>query len=221
MEQEYERDMMVRAQLAQRGITDERVLDAMARVPRHLFLPAAARAAAYEDRALPIDAGQTISQPFVVALMAQELRLRGDERVLEIGAGSGYAAAVLSLLAAEVFTVERHRVLAETAAQRLAELGYGNVHVIVGDGTAGLPEHAPYDAITVAAASPWVPQPLRTQLADGGRLVIPVGGRDDQFLLRVTRHGDETRVERMSGVRFVPLVGEHAWLHEGEPRAGA
>jgi len=216
MRPDEERQAMVHTQLACRGISDELVLAAMARVPRHLFVPEEWREHAYQDRALPIEEGQTISQPFIVALMAQSLALRGDERVLEIGAGSGYAAAVLSLLAAEVYTVERWPSLAEAAERRLHELGYTNTHVYVGDGTAGLPAYAPFDAIIVAAAAPWAPKPLREQLADGGRLVIPVGGRDEQLLLRLTRSGTEVRTERLSGVRFVPLIGAHAW----EPREG-
>ncbi len=208
---EDERQLMVRMQLACRGITDAGVLRAMTLVPRHLFLPEALRAHAYEDRALPLDEGQTISQPFMVALMAQALALRGNERVLEIGTGSGYAAAVLSMLAAEVYTVERSADLGHAAQDRLAQMGYQNVHVVIADGTEGLPNHAPYDAISVAAASPWVPLPLRQQLANGGRLVIPVGGRAEQFLLRVTRQGDVTRIERLGGARFVPLIGKHAW----------
>jgi protein-L-isoaspartate(D-aspartate) O-methyltransferase len=216
MSLDEERQAMVHTQLACRGINDERVLDAMARVPRHLFVPEEWRAQAYEDRALPIEAGQTISQPFIVALMAQALALVGDERVLEIGTGSGYAAAVLSLLATEVYTVERWPALAESAERRLHDLGFKNVHVVVGDGTAGLPAYAPFDAITVAAASPWAPKPLREQLANGGRLLIPVGGRDEQLLLRLTRRDNVIHTERLSGVRFVPLIGAHAW----EPREG-
>jgi protein-L-isoaspartate(D-aspartate) O-methyltransferase len=216
MKPDEERQAMVHTQLACRGISDELVLAAMARVPRHLFVPEEWREQAYQDRALPIEEGQTISQPFIVALMAQSLALRGDERVLEIGAGSGYAAAVLSLLAAEVYTVERWPTLAEAAERRLHALGYTNTHVHVGDGTAGLPAYAPFDAIVVAAAAPWAPKPLREQLADGGRLVIPVGGRDEQLLLRLTRSGTLVRTERLSGVRFVPLIGAHAW----EPRDG-
>src|SRR5262245_44204306 len=211
-----ERQAMVRTQLAGRGIVDARVLDAMARVPRHLFVPKGLRAHAYQDRALPIEEQQTISQPFIVALMAQALALRGDERVLEIGAGSGYAAAVLSLLSAEVYTIERWPALADAAEQRLHALGYANAHGFVGDGTAGLPEHAPFDGIVVAAAAPWAPRPLREQLADGGRLVIPVGGRDEQLMLRLTRYGDEIRTEQLSGVRFVPLIGAHAWEPRGD-----
>ncbi len=208
---EQKRQQMVRTQLKRRGIHDDAVLWAMSVVPRHLFLPEPTRAHAYEDRALPLPAGQTISQPFIVALMAQALRLQGHERVLEIGTGSGYAAAVLSHLTAEVYTIETVSALTETAHARLAELGYRNVHVLQGDGTAGLPEHAPFDGIVVAAASPWVPHPLRQQLAIGGRLVIPVGGRDDQMLLRLTRSRQDVQVERLSGVRFVPLLGKHAW----------
>lgn len=211
MDAEYERQTMVSAQLRERGISDEHVLEAMVRVPRHLFLPATAWADAYADRALPIDEGQTISQPYIVALMAQALELRGNERILEIGTGSGYAAAVLSLLAAEVTTLERLPALARAAARRLGDLGYDNVRVIERDGSAGMPERAPFDAITVAAAAPWVPKPLRDQLGPAGRLVIPVGGRGDQVLLRVRRVGDETHAEKLSGVRFVPLIGTHAW----------
>jgi len=210
-DEEHQAIAMVRTQLVGRGIEDPRVLDAMARVPRHLFVPQELRAHAYQDRALPIAEQQTISQPFIVALMAQALQLDGDERVLEIGTGSGYAAAVLSLLSAEVYTVERWPSLADAAERRLHDLGYTNVHVYVGDGTSGLREHAPFDGMIVSAAAPWAPKPLREQLADGGRLVIPVGGRDEQLLLRLTRHGDEIRAERLSSVRFVPLIGAHAW----------
>jgi protein-L-isoaspartate(D-aspartate) O-methyltransferase len=216
MSRDAEREAMVRTQLAGRGIVDTRVLDAMARVPRHLFVPEDLREHAYRDRALPIAEQQTISQPFIVALMAQALMLRGSERVLEIGAGSGYAAAVLSLLAAEVYTIERWPTLAEAATRRLHDLGFTNAHVVVGDGTSGLPEQAPFDGIVVAAAAPWAPKPLREQLADGGRLIIPVGGRDEQLLLRLIRHGDDIRTERLSGVRFVPLIGAHAWEPRGD-----
>lgn len=206
---EQERHKMVREQLVRRGIKDTAVLQAMLTVPRHLFVPEEVRSQAYEDRALPLSGGQTISQPYIVGLMAEALQLRGNERVLEVGTGSGYAAAVLSLLAAEVYTVERLDFLAAEARKRLAD--YPNVHVFVRDGTFGLPEYAPYDAICVSAASPWVPLPLREQLADGGRLVIPVGGRNEQILLRLLRKGGTMRIERLSEVRFVPLLGEHAW----------
>ena len=211
MEGTAERDEMVRTQLMERGIRDQRVLEAMRRVPRHLFVPQDVRREAYADRALPIEQGQTISQPFVVALMAQALELHGDERVLEIGTGSGYAAAVLSLLAAEVYSVERWPDLAETAGQRLHDLGYTNVHVFCADGTDGLPAYAPFDAIAVAAASPWVPRSLREQMSLNSRLIIPVGSRDEQMLIRLSRRDAHTTTERLSGVRFVPLIGAHAW----------
>jgi len=147
----------------------------------------------------------------VVALMAQALGLHPGDRVLEVGAGSGYAAAVLSQLAGEVYTIERWPALAETAERSLHDLGYTNVHVFHGDGTAGLPAYAPFDAIVVSAAAPWVPRPLREQLCEGGRLVIPVGGRNEQILLRLTRTDHRTQTERLGEVRFVPLIGEHAW----------
>jgi protein-L-isoaspartate(D-aspartate) O-methyltransferase len=220
MDPNNERNAMVRAQLVQRGITDSRVLDAMATVPRHLFVPPEARAQAYGDRALPISEGQTISQPYIVALMAQALSLRPGDRVLEVGAGSGYAAAVLSRLASEVYTIERWPALAETAERCLHNLGYMNVHVFHGDGTAGLPAYAPFDAVVVSAAAPWVPRPLREQLGEGGRLVIPVGGRNEQILLRLIRTDHRTRTERLGEVRFVPLVGEHAW-EPVEPEEGS
>jgi protein-L-isoaspartate(D-aspartate) O-methyltransferase len=220
MDSNNERDAMVRAQLVQRGITDSRVLDAMATVPRHLFVPPEARAQAYGDRALPISEGQTISQPYIVALMAQALSLRPGDRVLEVGAGSGYAAAVLSRLAGEVYTIERWPALAEAAERSLHDLGYTNVHVFHGDGTAGLPAYAPFDAVVVSAAAPWVPRPLREQLGEGGRLVIPVGGRDEQILLRLTRTDHRTQTERLGEVRFVPLIGEHAW-EPAEPEQGS
>jgi protein-L-isoaspartate(D-aspartate) O-methyltransferase len=220
MDTNNERNVMVRAQLVQRGITDSRVLDAMATVPRHLFVPPEARAQAYGDRALPISEGQTISQPYIVALMAQALSLRPGDRVLEVGAGSGYAAAVLSRLAGEVYTIERWPALAETAERCLHDLGYMNVHVFHGDGTAGLPAYAPFDAVVVSAAAPWVPRPLREQLGEGGRLVIPVGGRNEQILLRLTCTDHRTRTERLGEVRFVPLIGEHAW-DPAEPETGS
>lgn len=208
---EEQRQHMVQTQLVKRGITDKAVLEAMAVVPRHLFIPEAIRDYAYEDRALPIAEGQTISQPFIVALMAESLSLSGQERVLEIGTGSGYAAAVLSLLAIRVYSIERFHDMAEDAHYRFKQLGYHNILVFPGDGTCGLPEYAPYDAISVAAASPWVPLPVRDQMSDGGRMVIPVGERDEQILLRLTRNGTAMHTERFGGVRFVPLVGEHSW----------
>jgi protein-L-isoaspartate(D-aspartate) O-methyltransferase len=206
-----ERLRMVQTQLVERGISDKAVLQAMATVPRHLFIPEELWSHAYEDRALPLPEGQTISQPFIVALMAEVLMLKEDDRVLDVGTGSGYAAAVMSLLSSQVYSMERIEPLAQAAHQRLTQLGYDNVHIIPGDGTSGLAEYAPYDAISVAAASPWVPLPLREQLADQGRLVIPVGGRSEQLLLRLTRKREAVHTERFGGVRFVPLLGEHSW----------
>lgn len=211
MERENERQKMIAEQLAGRNIRDERVLHAMAAVPRHFFVPSDLNGQAYDDNALPIEEQQTISQPYIVALTAEALQLNGHERVLEIGTGSGYAAAVLGQLAAEVWSVERFRSLAETAAQRLHNLGYDNVHVGVGDGTQGWPEHAPYDAIAVAAAGPRVPRSLVDQLAIGGRLVMPVGNRDEQWMVRVTRTASGLHEQRLGPVRFVPLVGREGW----------
>jgi protein-L-isoaspartate(D-aspartate) O-methyltransferase len=216
MERETERQQMIREQLRARNIADERVLEAMAAVPRHLFVPHELEPQAYDDNALPIAERQTISQPYIVALTAALLQLEGRERVLEIGTGSGYAAAVLSLLAADVWTVERFRSLAQTAAQRLHDLGYTNVRVGVGDGTGGWPDHAPYDAIAVAAAAPHVPRPLLDQLAHGGRLVIPVGSRDEQHMIRVIRTRKGFEQQQLGPVRFVPLVGAEGWRDDGE-----
>ncbi len=211
------RQRMVEEQLAARGIRDPRVLEAMRTVPRHRFVPEDMRDLAYADAPLPIGQRQTISQPYIVALMTELLELTGDEKVLEIGTGSGYQAAVLGALAREVYSVERLPALAERARALLRELGYHNVHVVVGDGTRGLREHAPYDAIVVTAAAPRVPKPLLEQLADGGRLVLPVGSRAGQILERWVRQGDEWRQERITPVAFVPLVGEHGWSGEERP----
>ena len=207
------RKKMVERDIAARGVRDELVLDAMRRVPRELFLPKNLREFAYEDTPLPIAGEQTISQPYIVAFMTEALMLKGGEKVLEIGAGSGYAAAVLSEIAANVYTVERLGPLAEKAAATLAELGYDNVHVLHGDGTRGWPEHAPYDAIVVAAGGPQVPESLKEQLKIGGRLVIPVGAdQRSQELIRVTRlTTNEYRSEDIADVRFVPLIGEEGW----------
>ena len=210
------RKEMVEKAISARGVRSELVLDAMRSVSRELFLPERLREFAYEDTALPIEEGQTISQPYIVALMTEALVLRGGEKVLEIGTGSGYAAAVLSEIAAEVYTVERHGQLAETAAATLADLGYGNVHVLHGDGTRGWPAHAPYDAIIVAAGGPTIPESLKHQLKIGGRLVIPVGSdQRAQELVRVTRIAqNEYRSEDLADVRFVPLLGEEGWAPE-------
>jgi protein-L-isoaspartate(D-aspartate) O-methyltransferase len=202
------RRRMVDNQIAARGVNDAAVLGAMLAVPREAFVPGSVAARAYDDVALPIGYGQTISQPYIVALMAEALRLRPTDRVLEIGAGSGYAAAVLATIAAQVFTIELRPELAAQAERRLRDLGYTNVHVIVGDGTRGLPEEAPFAAITVAAAGPTIPDALLAQLAPGGRLVMPVGDpHGEQTLLRLTRTGEATfRRELLGEVQFVPLV---------------
>jgi protein-L-isoaspartate(D-aspartate) O-methyltransferase len=211
------RQTMVREHIAARGVTDEKVLAAMKRVPREEFVPAELRESAYADMPLPIGEGQTISQPFIVASMTEALRLTGGERVLEVGAGSGYAAAVLAEIAGEVFTIERLPVLAAGATAVLKRLGYGHVHVIEGDGTLGHPAGAPYDAIVVTAEGPHVPPALREQLKPGGRLVMPMGDPHNQMLIRLTRRaeGDDT-VEELYPVRFVPLIGAEGWT-SGRP----
>lgn len=207
------RESMVRGQLEARGVRDPAVLAAMREVPREEFVPSALRGEAYEDIPLPIAEGQTISQPYMVAYMAEALELSRQERVLEIGTGSGYAAAVLSRIVDRVYTVERLMGLAVTARQRLARLGYDNVEVLEGDGSLGWPQHAPYDAIVVTAGAPGVPKPLAEQLVMGGRLVIPVGPHPYfQLLVRVRRVGEaEYREESLFEVRFVPLVGAAGW----------
>ncbi len=212
------RERMVREQIAARGVRDPLVLAAMRRVPRELFLKESLEEFAYQDTPLPIESDQTISQPFIVAYMTEALGLRGGERVLEIGTGSGYAAAVLAEIAGEVYTVERYPNLAENAAARLARLGYENAHVLTGDGTRGWPEHAPYDAIIVAAGGPEIPTSLREQLAIGGRLVIPVGPTArSQQLVRVTRIAEhEYGEEELMAVSFVPLIGVEGWQEGGE-----
>lgn len=208
-----QRDRMVRAQLIDRGITDPRVLDAMAIVPRERFIDPSLAPHAYEDRALPIAEHQTISQPYIVALMAQALCLGPEDRVLEIGAGSGYAAAVMSLIAAEVIAIERHATLAESARARLADLGFDRVRILIADGTLGAPDLAPFDAISVAAGGPRISEPLFRQLAIGGRLVMPVGAsRDEQHLVRIMRTGEDAFARDSLGlVQFVPLVGREGW----------
>ena len=202
---------MVDGQLRGRDIVDQRVLDAMERVPRELFVPDKEQARAYDDVALPIGHGQTISQPYMVARICEVLGLRGDERVLDVGTGSGYQAAVLAELAGEVHTIERIPELAEQALANLAAAGYERVQVHVGDGTLGLPEHAPYDAIAVAAAAPGLPQRLYEQLEARGRLAIPVGGRWGQRLELVIRSPEGPAVVRSVPCRFVPLVGEEGF----------
>ncbi|NPA92447.1 MAG: protein-L-isoaspartate(D-aspartate) O-methyltransferase [Chloroflexi bacterium] len=204
-------ERMVQEQIAARGVRDPRVLEAMRRVPRHLFVPEAYRSSAYEDHPLPIGHGQTISQPFIVAYMTELLDLPPDAKVLEIGTGSGYQAAVLAHLAREVHTIERFPALAEAAQRRLEALGLDNVTVHVGDGSHGLPEHAPFDGILVAAAAPEVPVALLAQLVEGGHLVIPVGARGMQRLERWTRRADGFHREVLDAVAFVPLIGAHGW----------
>jgi protein-L-isoaspartate(D-aspartate) O-methyltransferase len=205
------RESMVRVQIERRGVHDARVLDALRRVPRELFVPAEQAAHAYEDRALPIGLGQTISQPYIVAVMTAALRVCQGDRVLEIGTGSGYQAAVLAQLAAHVWSIERHPELAEAARSRLAALGITNVTVVVGDGTAGHPEEAPYDRILVTAGAPRVPGALEVQLASGGRLVIPVGTAWHQDLQILERTSAGFRSETGDACIFVPLVGRDGW----------
>ena len=208
-----QRERMVHRQIAGRGIRDPAVLAAMRRVPREEFVAAGLREQAYEDGPLPIGEGQTISQPFIVALMLEALRLGRFDRVLEVGAGSGYACAVASLMAARVDAVERHPSLCDEAAARLRRLGFAQVDLHCADGSAGWAAGAPYDAILVSAAGPRVPGLLRRQLAIGGRLVMPVGEPGfDQHLCKLTRHDEDTFVETdLGGVVFVPLIGAHAW----------
>lgn len=209
------RQGMVESQISRRGVADPRVLRAMRTVPRHRFVPRHLWDQAYNDYPLPIGENQTISQPYIVALMTEALELVGTEKVLEIGAGSGYQAAILGELAKEVYTIERLPSLARGAGLTLSSLGYQHVHVIEADGTLGWPPQAPYDAILVTAGAPQVPQPLIEQLALGGRLVIPVGDRYSQNLTRIrrTQEGD-LKTEYLGGCRFVKLIGEHGWKAE-------
>ncbi len=209
-----ERQRMVEEQLIYRNIRDERVLEAMRSVPRHAFVPLEYRHMAYSDGPLPIGSGQTISQPYIVALMTQLLRLKGDENVLEVGTGSGYQAAVLAKLAKQVYTIERYTELADQAAAVLQKLGLNNVRVHIGDGSLGLPEHAPFQAILVTAAAPKVPQSLLEQLDEGGRLVVPVGGRMNQFLELWERRGAKYVQDVLVPVAFVPLRGRHGWKED-------
>jgi protein-L-isoaspartate(D-aspartate) O-methyltransferase len=206
-----ERARMVENQIAARGVRDPRVLTAMREVPRHLFIPDTIRSAAYQDRPLPIGSGQTISQPYIVALMTALLEPADGDTMLEIGAGSGYQAAILGRLVARVITIERLPEIAASARERLHHLGITNVEVEVGDGTKGFPSRAPYQGILITAATPEVPAPLLDQLAEGGRLVAPVGGRDVQELIRVRMQGGQVVREYHGAVCFVPLIGEFGW----------
>ena len=202
---------MVERQIRTRGVRDERVLEAMRKVPRHLFVPPGLVEEAYEDHPLSIGKGQTISQPYIVALMTEALELKGDEKVLEVGTGSGYQTAVLAELVGEVYSIERIPELAQEAEKKLGDLGYTNFHIRVGNGTLGWPEEAPFDAVIVTAGAPKVPGPLKAQLADGGRLVIPVGPEFHQVLYRIRREGEGFSEEAITSCVFVPLIGEEGW----------
>jgi protein-L-isoaspartate(D-aspartate) O-methyltransferase len=202
------RQRMVDEHLRARGITDERVLEAMARVPRHEFAPPRYREQAYEDHPLPIGEGQTISQPYIVAIMLEALCLTPADRVLEVGTGSGYVTALLAELTADVISVERHRALADSANEVLSRLGYRNVRVIVGDGSRGFAEAAPYNAIIVSAAAPELPQQLIEQLAEDGRLIIPVGWEDSQQLQLIAKRNGQPRTSLRELCRFVPLISD-------------
>jgi protein-L-isoaspartate(D-aspartate) O-methyltransferase len=209
------REAMVHSQIEERGIRNPRLLAVMRHVPRHRFVQGELRERAYEDGPLPIGSGQTISQPYIVAAMTDLLELMGDENVLEIGTGSGYQAAVFGEMAHSVHTVERHPALAQQASAILAELGYQNIFVHVGDGSLGWAPGAPYEAIAVTAAAPEIPTPLINQLAEGGRLVIPVGNRSGQMLERWRKHKGRILREKLFQVAFVPLRGQHGW-NDGE-----
>ena len=211
---DQQRARMVEEQIKARGLTDERLLAAFRKVPRHLFVPPEHQQKAYEDHPIPIAAGQTISQPYMVALMTSLLRLHGHERVLEIGTGSGYQAAILAELALEVFSVERLPELLHAVSERLDGLGYLNVHLSPGNGTLGWPAHAPYDAILIGAAAPDVPSPLVEQLADHGRMVVPVGPPQAQMLNEVEKRGGEVCRKEIASCVFVPLVGRYGWPPE-------
>jgi protein-L-isoaspartate(D-aspartate) O-methyltransferase len=211
MNYEALREMMVESQLIPRGIRDERVLDAMRRIPRHLFVEDVIRHSAYDDMALPIGEGQTISQPYMVAIMTELLQLRGTEKVLEIGTGSGYQAAILAELAKEVYTIERIPVLTQRAKETLLSLGYENIHLETSDGTLGWPEGAPFDRILITAASPNIPEPLMQQLAVNGILLLPLGSRYSQQLLKISKTDQGVTEEYHTPCVFVPLIGEHGW----------
>jgi protein-L-isoaspartate(D-aspartate) O-methyltransferase len=206
------RDRMVEEQIARRGVTDPKVLIAMRMIPRHFFVDRGLWSRAYGDHPLPIGQGQTISQPYMVALMTQALGVQEDHRILEIGTGSGYQAAILARMAKKVFTIERHGALARRAREVFDQLEFDNIAIRIGDGTIGWNKYAPYDGIVVTAGSPDLPQPLLDQLSEeGGRLVIPVGGHGFQQLKVVTRQGDEFTTREEVGCSFVPLVGKHGW----------
>lgn len=209
-----ERLMMVERQIVSRGICNPRLLAAMRQIPRHLFIPPPYDSSAYEDCPLPIGNGQTISQPYIVALMTELLDPRKDDCILEIGAGSGYQAAILAALTKKVITIERIPAVADLARSNLTKVGITNARLVIGDGTIGYPADAPYNGILITAATPQIPQPLIEQLAEGGRLVAPVGGRDFQELIRLRRVQNRIVESSHGGVRFVPLIGTYGWSGE-------
>ena len=211
MDFERERQLMVNNQLKRRGIVDYGILEAMRKVPRHLFVPPELISSAYNDSPLSIGEGQTISQPYMVALMTEVLKLKGTERVLEVGTGSGYQTAILAEQAKKVYTIEIHKSLSENAKRLLMKLGYSNIEYWVGDGSKGWSEESPFDGIIVTAGSPKIPCVLQEQLSDGGRLVVPVGSRFLQTLYRVTRRGEDFYKDEFTSCVFVPLIGEHGW----------
>jgi protein-L-isoaspartate(D-aspartate) O-methyltransferase len=211
MEYKELRELMIKTQLIPRGIKDRRVLDAMGRVPRHFFVDSATVANAYSDMALPIGEGQTISQPYMVAVMTELLELKGTEKVLEIGTGSGYQAAVLAELSQEVYTIERIVSLAEKAKKKFQDLSYLNIHIKVDDGTLGWPEESPFDRIIITAGSPEIPTTLIEQLAEGGIIVIPVGDLYSQQLLKYRKSGENPIIEYHTPCVFVPLIGQYGW----------
>lgn len=213
---EASRNRMVRDQLEARNISDPAVLRAMRTIPRHQFVPTEIQQYAYNDNALPIGLEQTISQPYIVAYMLEQLALTGNEEVLEIGTGSGYLTALLCELAGHVISVERHQQLAERAAQHLDKLNCANVEILVGDGSQGLPDMAPFDVIIVSAAAPSIPRVLMTQLSDYGRMILPVGDQDRQYLEKVVRAGSSWHVEQLMQVVFVPLLGKHGFVEQSQ-----
>lgn len=213
---EAERRLMIETQIRRRGIYDQRVLEAMFNVPRHEFLSPELHHAAYADRPLPIGASETISQPYMVAAMSAAARISPGDKALEVGTGSGYQAAILAELGARVFTIERNIRLVESSRAALARLGYSEIEVIWGDGTEGYPAAAPYDAILVTAAAPAVPQTLIDQLAEGGRLAIPVGGRQHQDLQIIFKHDGQTATRFLDPCQFVPLIGKYGWPRESD-----
>lgn len=217
MSPERQRARMVEEQLLARGIGEERVVTAFRKVPRHLFVPQELQKEAYADHPLPIGSGQTISQPYIVALMTQLLRLQGHERVLEIGAGSGYQTAILAELALEVYSVERLPELVAATSARLEALGYTNVHLRCANGSLGIPEEAPFEGIIVTAAVPRIPDPLAGELMEGGRLVLPVGPPHAQVLIQAERHHGTLQTREITSCVFVPLIGEYGWPSESSP----